>query len=84
MKYYEGKSTGKGFITHEDNEVGHIKDIGFDLWMTENWRWAHFRGLDEISAEDAQLKIDLAIYGEEDENGDQIVFTLPTGSLNNG
>ena len=70
MKYYEGKNTGKGFITHEDQEVGYIKDCGFDIW-------AHFRGLTEISKENAQLKIDLAIYGEEDENGDQLVITLP-------
>ena len=77
MKYYKGKNTGKGFITNEDNEVGHIKDWGYDIWATENWRWAHFRGLAEISKEDAQRKIDLAIYGQEDENGDQIVVTLP-------
>ena len=77
MKYYEGKNTGKGFITHEDSEVGHITGFGYDLWGTENWRWAHFRGLSEISKEDAQRKIDLAVYGQEDENGDQIVVTLP-------
>ena len=77
MKYYEGKNTGKGFITHEDQEVGYIKDCGYDIWKTDNWRWAHFRGLNEISAEDAQMKIDLAIYGKEDENGDQLVITLP-------
>jgi hypothetical protein len=77
MKYYEGKNTGKGFITHEDSEVAHITDCGYDIWKTDNWRWAHFRGLSEISKADAQLKIDLAIYGEEDENGDQIVITLP-------
>ena len=77
MKYYEGKNTGKGFITHGDSEVNHIKDWGYDIWGTENWRWAHFRGLTEISKADAQLKIDLAIYGEEDENGDQLVITLP-------
>jgi hypothetical protein len=33
--------------------------------------------LTEISKENAQLKIDLAIYGQEDENGDQLVITLP-------
>ena len=77
MKYYEGKNTGKGFITHEDNEVGHIKDCGYDIWATDNWRWAYFKGLDEITEEEAQHIIDLAVYGEMDENGDQIVVTLP-------
>ena len=77
MKYYEGKNTGKGFITHEDSEVGYIQDCGFDIWATDNWRWAHFRGLIEISKENAQRKIDLAIYGQEDDNGDQITITLP-------
>ena len=32
MKYYEGKNTGKGFITHDDNEVGYIQDCGYDIW----------------------------------------------------
>ena len=77
MKYYEGKNTGKGFITHEDNQRGKIKDIGFDLWMTENWRWAHFRGLTELTKAEAQGKIDLLIYGEKDQDGHQIVITLP-------
>ena len=77
MKYYEGKNTGKGFITHEDSEVGYIQQFPANIWVTENWRWAYFRGLTELSKEDAQRKIDLAVYGQEDENGDQIVVTLP-------
>ena len=77
MKYYEGKNTGKGFITHEDNEVGYIGGFGYDIWATENWRWAHFRGLTELTKEEAQRKIDLAIYGKEDENGKNLVITLP-------
>ena len=77
MKYYEGKNTGKGFITYEDQEVGYIKDCGFDIWATENWRWAHFRGLTEMTKEEAQKKIDLVTYGMEDENGNNLVITLP-------
>ena len=77
MKYYEGKNTGKGFITHEDNEVGYIGGFGYDIWATENWRLAHFRGLTELTKEEAQRKIDLAIYGKEDENGNNLVITLP-------
>ena len=77
MKYYEGKNTGKGFITNEDNEVGYIQDCGYDILKTDNWRWAHFRGLTEISKADAQRKIDIAVYGQEDDNGEQIVITLP-------
>ena len=77
MKYYEGKNTGKGFITHEDNEIGYVQGFGYDIWRTDNWRWAYFKGLTELTKEEAQRKIDLAIYGEEDENGDQLVITLP-------
>ena len=42
MKYFEGKNTGKGFITHEDNEVNQISGYPGEVWVTENWRWAHF------------------------------------------
>ena len=77
MKYYHAKNTGKGFITHKDSAVGHITDCGYDIWKTDNWRWAHFKGLDEITEEEAQHIIDLAVYGEMDENGEQIVVTLP-------
>ena len=41
MKYYKAKNTGKGFITHHDTKIGHIKDWGLVIWGTENWRWAH-------------------------------------------
>ena len=77
MKYYEGKNTGKGFITHDDSEVAHIQGFVGDIWATENWRWAHFRGLTELTKAEAQGKIDLLIYGEKDQDGDQIVITLP-------
>ena len=77
MKYFEGKNTGKGFITHEDNEVNQISGYPGEVWVTENWRWAHFRGLTELTKEEAQEKVDLALYGVDDENGNNLVITLP-------
>ena len=77
MRYYEGENTGKGFITHEDSEVGHIAGYPADIWVTENWRWAALKGLNELSKEQAQRKIDLFLYGEEDEEGNPLVINLP-------
>ena len=77
MKYYKAKNTGKGFITHHDTKIGHIKDWGHDIWGTENWRWAAKIGALEMSKKDAQRVIDLAIYGELDEDGNQIEVNLP-------
>ena len=77
MKYYEGNNTGKGFITHEDNEVGHISEYPGDIWVTENWRWARLRGLNELNKAQAQERVDLALYGVDDENGNQLEINLP-------
>ena len=77
MKYYEGKNTGKGFITHEDNEVSHISGYPGNIWVTENWRWARLRGLNELNKAQAQERVDLALYGIDDENGNQLEINLP-------
>ncbi len=77
MRYYEGKNTGKGFITHEDNEIGQISEYPGGIWATENWRWARLRGLQELNKVQAQERVDLALYGVDDENGNPLVITLP-------
>ena len=77
MKYYEGNNTGKGFITYEDNEVGHISGYPGNIWVTENWRWARLRGLNELNKAQAQERVDLALYGIDDENGNQLEINLP-------
>lgn len=40
MKYYQAENTGKGFITHEDNEYRHISGYPGNIWVTENEIWA--------------------------------------------
>ena len=77
MRYFIGKNTGKGFITHEDNKVNHIAGYPGDIWATDNWEWAHFRGLVEINKEEAQRTVDLAIYGQENPDGSLLEINLP-------
>ena len=38
-KYYQTENTGKGFITHEDNELAHIGGYPGNIWVTENTEW---------------------------------------------
>ena len=77
MKYYIGKNTGKGFITHEDNEIGQITEYPGDIWVTENWRWGRLRGLQEIDKQEAQEIVDLAIYHLKDDQGEPLIINLP-------
>ena len=76
-KYYNAENYGKGFITHEDNEIAHIKGYPGNVWVTENTAWAVRHGLVEMSKLAAQTNVNAAISGSVDENGDQIVINLP-------
>ena len=40
MAYYTATNTGKGFITHEDNESAHVAGYPGDVWGTTNTAWA--------------------------------------------
>ena len=40
MAYYHAVNTGKGFITHADNESAHVSGWPGDVWVTENSTWA--------------------------------------------
>ena len=40
MAYYHAVNTGKGFITHTDNESAHVAGYPGDVWVTENTTWA--------------------------------------------
>jgi len=40
IKYYAVANSGKGFITHADNESAHIAGHPADVWTTENTTWA--------------------------------------------
>ena len=76
-KYYNAENTGKGFITHEDNELAHIKGYPGNVWVTENTAWAARHNLAEMSKLAAQTNVNAAISGSVDEEGNQIVINLP-------
>ena len=76
-KYYEKENTGKGFITHADNELSHIAGYPGNIWVTENTAWAVRVNAVEKTKIQAQTIVNTAISGSVDENGDQIVINLP-------
>ena len=76
-KYYEKENTGKGFITHADNELSHVAGYPGNIWVTENTAWAAKHSLVEMEKVTAQTIVNTAISGSVDENGDQIVINLP-------
>ena len=77
-KYYNAENTGKGFITHEDNELGHISGYPGNVWVTENTAWAVRHSLVEMNKVAAQTRVNTAISGSVDEEtGEQIVINLP-------
>lgn len=82
MAYYHAINTGKGFITHAENESAHITGYTGDIWITENSSWATRVGAIEKTKEEAQALVDAAIsgsvYPEGHENaGEQVVLVLP-------
>ena len=76
-KYYEAVNTGKGFITHGDNELAQVSGYPGNVWLTENTAWAARLGISEITRLRAQTLVNTAISGSVDENGDQITLDLP-------
>ena len=76
-KYYNAENTGKGFITHGDNELAHIEGYPGNIWVTENTAWAARHGLVEMTKMTAQTIVNSAISGSNDEDGNQIVINLP-------
>ena len=76
-KYYQAENTGKGFITHGDQELAHISGYPGDIWITENTAWAARHGLVEMNKMNAQTIVNTAISGSVDEDGTQLVINLP-------
>ena len=76
-KYYEKENTGKGFITHADNELSHVAGYPGNVWVTENTAWAARHNLVEMTKMNAQTLVNTAISGSNDEDGNQIVINLP-------
>jgi len=82
MAYYVAVNTGKGFITHEENELAHIAGYPGNVWVTENTTWASRVGAASKTKPEAQTLVDAAIsgsvYPEGHPNvGEQVVVTLP-------
>ena len=84
MAYYQAENTGKGFITHEDNESAHVAGHPGDIWSTENTAWASRVGAASKTLEEAQALVDAAIEGilypedfsDETLRGQQVTHTL--------
>lgn len=84
MKYFVAENTGKGFITHEDNQLSHISGYPGNVWYTGDIQtaWAARVGAAEKTKEEAQALVDAAIAGQvypegHPQEGQQVVVTLP-------
>lgn len=82
MAYYAAVNTGKGFITHADNELAHITGYPGNIWITENTTWATRVGAVAKTKIEAQALVNTAISGsvypgEHPQVGEQIVIILP-------
>jgi hypothetical protein len=81
MAYYTTPNTGKGFITHADNESSHVAGFPGDVWVTENSTWASRVSATSQTKVEAQALVDAAISGsyylEGENSGSQVVITLP-------
>jgi hypothetical protein len=81
MAYYHAVNTGKGFITHTDNESAHVAGYPGDVWVTENTTWATRVSATSKTQEEAQALVDAAVsgsyYDEGPDSGSAVVVTLP-------
>jgi hypothetical protein len=82
MAYFVAENTGKGFITHEDNEATHVASFPANVWVTENSAWAQRVGAVEKTKSEAQALVDAAIAGQvyperHPQAGQQIIVELP-------
>ena len=81
MAYYHATNTGKGFITHADNESAHVAGYPGDVWITENSTWATRVGAASKTQAEAQALVDAEIsgsyYEEGPNSGSAVEITLP-------
>lgn len=81
LKYYTIPSTGKGFITHAENEANHIAGHPGDLWTTENTSWATRVGALEVTFFEAQSQISASLSGsfhtDGELSGSAVTYSLP-------
>jgi hypothetical protein len=82
MAYYQATNTGKGFITHAENEVAHVAGYPGEVWVTENSTWASRVGAVSKTKVEAQALVDAAIAGQvypegHPNAGEQVILILP-------
>lgn len=81
LKYYEAENTGKGFITHDENESAHIAGHPGNVWTTENTTWATRVGATEKTFAEAQALVSASLDGvfivEGPQSGSAATHTLP-------
>ena len=85
MAYFHAVNTGKGFITHAENESAHIAGHPGDVWVTENTTWATRVNATSKTKEEAQALVDAALVGkvypedhpQEELRGQQVTHVLP-------
>jgi hypothetical protein len=82
LKYYTATNTGKGFITHNDNESAHIAGHPADIWTTENTTWATRVGATEKTFAEAQALVSASLdgkfYKQGQNSGSAKTYSLPT------
>ena len=81
LKYYSTTNTGKGFITHAENEANHIAGHPGDVWTTENTAWATRVGAVEKTFSEAQTLVSASLSGsfhtEGELSGSAVTYSLP-------
>lgn len=81
LKYYLATNTGKGFITHDENEANHIAGHPGDLWTTENTTWATRVGATEKTFSEAQTLVSASLsgsfYTKGPNSGSAVTYSLP-------
>lgn len=82
LKYYHATNTGKGFITHAENEANHIAGHPGEVWTTENTTWPSRVGATEKTFAEAQTLVSASISGsfydgDHPQSGSAVTYTLP-------
>lgn len=81
LKYYHATNTGKGFITHTDNESAHIAEHPGQVFTTENTTWASRVGATEKTFAEAQALVSASLDGKffpkGPNSGSAMTYSLP-------
>lgn len=81
LKYYHATNTGKGFITHADNESAHIAEHPGQVFTTENTTWAARVGATEKTFTEAQALVSASLdgkfYKSGPNSGSAVTYSLP-------